>query len=69
MGLRPTHRDESALLTHRLIPNGLCSDFRRSVIGLWVLKKSVFRKNVYPEVRTSLAGLPNAKFFGELFLQ
>jgi len=30
MGLRPTHRDESALLTHRLIPNGLCSDFRRS---------------------------------------
>jgi len=31
MGLRPTHRDESALLTARLIPNGLCNDFRRSV--------------------------------------
>ncbi len=34
MGLRPTHRDESALLTARLIPNGLCNDFRRSVMGM-----------------------------------
>ena len=35
MGLRPTHRDESALLTARLIPNGLCNDFRRSVMAIF----------------------------------
>jgi hypothetical protein len=33
MGQRPTHRDESALLTARLIPNELCNDFRGSVIA------------------------------------
>ena len=33
MGQLPTHRDESALLTARLIPNELCNDFRGSVIA------------------------------------
>ena len=34
MGLMPTHGDESRVFRRRLIPDGLRSDFRRSVMGI-----------------------------------
>jgi len=46
MGLRPTHRDESALLTARLIPNGLCNDFRRSVMAIFHQLRRLPRDNL-----------------------
>jgi hypothetical protein len=43
MGLQPTHGDESALLTPRVIPNGLCNDFRRSVMATFANNQIPFR--------------------------